>query len=133
MKHLYILFISIILITAPVFGEKPMFAAEQVVERHMTAASGRDLNLLMRDYAADAVLITPDGIYKGTPEIQSAFAQLLSQEPYPVLTMTKQVYADNIGYIVWTMKAGESESVNGSDTFIVRDDKIIVQTVVIFP
>jgi len=106
---------------------------EQIVEHHMAAGNSRNLDEIMRDYADDAILIAPDGVNKGKQAILAAFQQLMTQEPASVIIPTRKVFEGNVGYIVWTMNAGQPNVVHGSDTFIIRDGKIAVQTVVILP
>ncbi|MFO1409722.1 MAG: hypothetical protein U1F06_04995 [Steroidobacteraceae bacterium] len=49
----------------------------------------------------------------------------------PPLVVQQQVYAGEIGYITWTQNAGTPQEVHGSDTFVVRNGRIVAQTVAI--
>ena len=133
MKRQALLFLTIIMTPAFAMAETAIAPAERVVEHHMQAGNNRNLEAMLSDYAADAILVSPDGVVKGKQAIRSAFAKMMTQEPYPVITPDKKIYEGNVGYIVWTANAGQANELHGSDTFILRDGKIVVQTVATFP
>ena len=133
MKHRKLIMIPAIFIAFSVFGQTSVYPTRQVVEHHLNAGNSRNLDEIMLDYADDAILIAPDGVNKGKPAIQAAFQQLFTQDPYPVITLTREVYEGDVGYIVWTMNTGQPGALQGSDTFIIREGKIVVQTVAVLP
>jgi ketosteroid isomerase-like protein len=130
MKLRNLLILSAMLVSTALIGQTPSSTAEKIVQHHITAAEHQNVAEIMLDYADDALLIAPDGIYRGKQAIQGAFENLLNQ-PAPVMTLTRSVYEGDVGFIVWTMNAGQPDAVQGSDTFIIRDGKIAVQTVAI--
>ena len=102
---------------------------EETLQRHLQAFGSGDVDALMADYDEAAVLIMPDGPLRGTAEIRSGFESLLADlPPGSTLEMSKQIVEGEIAYIVWS---GESEKVTipfATDTFVVRDGKIVAQT-----
>jgi hypothetical protein len=125
-------FLPVFCLAAAAAAQTPVSPVQKVVEHHVASGTSQNVAEIMRDYADDALLIAPDGVYKGKQAIQGAFEQLLAQ-PAPDMTITRSVYEDDIGYIYWSMNAGQPGALSGSDTFIVRNGKIKVQTVAIFP
>ncbi len=127
-------------LAAPLLAAVPMagFAApapqtpEQIVNHHLTAAGAGDANAVARDYADDAVLIMPDNTYKGRPAIRSVFEQLLAKKA-PPLVVKRKVFEGDVGYLTWSMNAGKPGEVDGSDTFVVQNGKIVAQTVMMVP
>jgi ketosteroid isomerase-like protein len=111
---------------------------ETIVAHHLASAERGDVDSLMSDYAADAVLITPDTAITGKSAIRAVFERLVGGNSAPggapgVLRVQKQVFRGNVGYLLWVQHAGTPEEVHGSDTFFIRDGKIVAQTVVMLP
>lgn len=109
-------------------------AAKPIVVRHFEIAAHGTLDELMADYAHNAVLIGPDGtLYEGKEQVRAGFAPVMAQEPRPSLNVTTSVFASNVGYLQWTMVDNEGREFRGSDTFVIADGKIVLQTAVMFP
>ena len=105
-----------------------------IVEKHLADSARGDVDEVLSDYADDAVLIGPDGVVKiGKQAIRVEFEALLSPGSGSALTLTNSSYDGRVGYITWTMGSNGNTEVLGSDTFIVEDGKITVQTVVLNP
>jgi hypothetical protein len=101
---------------------------EAVLAHHLEAVGQGNLDEIMADYAADAVLYTPNGPLRGHDEIRPFFASLsenLPKEFWEAFTMVRQDVDGEVAYIVW---AAGSIAPLGTDTFIVRQNKILVQT-----
>ncbi len=110
-------------------------AAQQIVTHHLKVSGKGDVEAVAGDYADNAILILPDAVIRGKKAIRNTFAKLLAPGPSqlaPVVT-EKRVFEENIGYIVWTQNAGKPGEVRGSDTFVVRNGKIVAQTVMMVP
>src|SRR5712692_3091535 len=103
----------------------------QVLRHHVQALSGGKLDELLDDYVDDSVLITPDGTIKGLRDIRAAFEGFLSGLFKPgtyELTLDARYLEGEVAYIIWHAKCASADIVFGTDTFIVRDGKIAVQT-----
>jgi ketosteroid isomerase-like protein len=108
--------------------------ADTIVAHHLASAARGDVDSLMADYAADAVLITPDTAIRGKAAIRAVFQRLVGGNSAPggtqgALQVQKQVFKGNVGYLVWVQQAGTPDEVRGSDTFFFRNGKIVAQTV----
>ncbi len=98
---------------------------------HWQAFGAGDVEAIMADYTEDAVLITPDGTLKGHAQVRSLFAQIFAKMFPPdstSLTLAKQVVEKEIAYIVWSGSSVHYNAPLGTDTFVMRDGKIIAQT-----
>ena len=94
----------------------------RVLERHGAAAEAHDLDAIMADYAEDAVLISPrHGVLHGA-EIRTFFEQPSDLTGFEVITL---LIDDEVAFFTWKTDAVPF----GSDTFVLRDGKIAVQTV----
>ena len=94
----------------------------RVLERHGAAVEANDLDAVMADYAEDAVLISPrHGVLRGS-EIRTFFEHPTDLTGFEVITL---LIDQDVAFLTWTTDAVSF----GSDTFILRDGKIAVQTV----
>jgi ketosteroid isomerase-like protein len=101
---------------------------DEVVRHHFKALGDGDLEEIMTDYAADAVLITAAGVVAGRDAIRGAFGQLLTNMPNIAWTASSQVSASDTVLLEWTADAGAVAVEDGVDTFVVRDGLIQSQT-----
>ena len=109
-------------------------ASEQtlaVLKRHLSAVESKDVDKIMKDYTEESVLFTPEGVVHGPIEIRAffeGFFDSLSPEGLEDFTMMRQDVEGEIAYILW---ASEPYVSVGTDTFIVRDNKIAVQSIAV--
>lgn len=102
-----------------------------VVEHHLEALKAGDVEETLADYTDDSVLIVPGAVLKGLGAIRPAFTQACETLFKPGTFQFELESLDvegEIGFITWhaTFEAGEATF--GTDTFVVRDGKIAVQT-----
>ncbi len=103
---------------------------EKTLLRHWHAFGAGDIEAIMADYA-DALLITPDGALKGHAQIRSLFAQIFANTFPPgktSLNLSKQVVEGEIAYILWSGSSPHYNAPLATDTFLMRDGKIVAQT-----
>ena len=104
---------------------------EKTFLHHWHAFGTGDVEAIMADYAEDAVLITPDGALKGHAQIRSLFAQIFANMFLPdttSLNLAKQVVEGEIAYILWSGSSAHYKAPLATDTFVMRDGKIVAQT-----
>ena len=107
-----------------------MISTKDIIDRHLKAFDEGDLNGILSDYAADAVMFTPDGPLRGPDAMRPLFRALIAEfgKPGAVFTMKQQLVDGNYGYIVWTAETSENVYELATDTFVVRDGKIVAQS-----
>ncbi len=102
---------------------------EETLLKHLQAFGSGDVDAIMADYDEAAVFIMPNGPLWGRDEIRLFFESLVADlPPGSALEVSEQIVEGEIAYIVWS---GESEKLKvpfATDTFIVRDGKIVAQT-----
>jgi hypothetical protein len=128
-KFPHIAFILHLLMTCTFIVGQDIPLAQRIVEHHLKASENANIDEVMSDYADNAILISDGEVIKGKPAIRQTFEQLLLGPAPSPLMVTRSAYEDNLGFIVWTMGNG----LEGSDTFVFENDKIIIQTVALFP
>ncbi|MEO6000236.1 MAG: hypothetical protein ABIN89_25590 [Chitinophagaceae bacterium] len=103
-----------------------------VVMHHLSSFLDNDMKALMSDYTNESVLITQDAIYTGLTEIESYLAGLVIHFPKGKanLELDKIVVRDKLVYIVWHATTPTLQVTLGSDTFIIKEGKIFIQTFV---
>ncbi|MHC3438878.1 nuclear transport factor 2 family protein [Natrialbaceae archaeon A-gly3] len=105
-------------------------ATESVLEHHLEAFTGQDLEAIMADYTEESVVVTNMGTFRGLEEIEGLFADLFeefSQEGSSI-TLDEQTVEDEFAYIVWHAETPENVYEFATDTFHIPDDEIVFQT-----
>jgi len=105
--------------------------ARAILDHQIAAFSAGSADEVLKDFADGAVLITPDEVSKGREAIHAAysamFAGLFQPGTYRFTLDAAQVEGD-IAYIAWRASCATVEVPMGTDTFVVRDGKIVAQT-----
>jgi uncharacterized protein (TIGR02246 family) len=103
---------------------------QEVLDHHMAAFQSNDLDATMSDYTEESILITPDNTSKGLEQIRANFEGAFKAFPRDSITMTvtKTVVNGDIAYIIWEAITPTFKMVYATDTFIIKNGKIIRQT-----
>lgn len=102
--------------------------AGAAMARHLDAFRRLDLDGLLADYAADAVLLLPDGPRRGLGEIRAFFGVFLDTLPEGFLEAFRIRRLEStgaVGFLVWEARPWVEV---GMDTFVVEEGLIRVQT-----
>lgn len=103
--------------------------SEQTLDSHLQAFARGDIEAIMADYAEDAVFYTPDTVLRGKAQIRPLFTELLKNFPPGSDTEVKRRVVDGeLVYIVWSGASPSMRIPFATDTFIIRDGKIVRQT-----
>lgn len=106
-----------------------MRSTKQVVENHLKCFGERDLEGILSDYAPGAILFTPQGPLKGFA-IRELFVALLAEfgKPGTKFSLDHLSVEGDYAYILWTAETADNVYESATDTFIVRDGKIVGQS-----
>ena len=101
-----------------------------VLDHHLEAIHDNDLEAVISDYTDDSMIITPEATLTGLEEIRAFFVAILPAFPTEGTTfvLDKTVVEGEIAYIVWHADTPTLEAPFGTDTFIVKEGKISLQT-----
>jgi ketosteroid isomerase-like protein len=103
-----------------------MTTTREVFDRHVSHQIQGDLDAILTDYAADAIVVGPDGIGSGRDHIRAAYEQVL-----PLLggleVTSLQVQGDVV-YVSFRARNDGAADLVGTDTFVIRDGLIHVHT-----
>lgn len=107
-----------------------MQSTSDVVRQHMRNFYEKDLEGVVSDYAPNAVLFLSGGPLKGLAAIRSFFKAFLAEFSKPGATFSMQEqYADgDYAYILWNAESADNIYEAATDTFFVRNGKIVAQS-----
>ena len=107
-----------------------MASTKDVLDNHLKSFGEGDLKGILSDYAPDAVLFTPEGPLRGADAIRPLFHAMIAEfgKPGAVFSMKQQDVEGEYAYILWTAETADNVYELGTDTFVVRDGKIVAQS-----
>ena len=107
-----------------------MPTTKDVIDQHLQSFYQKDLERLLSDYTMDAVLFVPERPLKGPAAIRPFFENLFSEfsQPGSSFTLNKQLVEDDYGYIAWNAETADHRYEGATDTFVVREGKIVAQS-----
>lgn len=113
--------------------KRPMATIEQtqaVLNRNGAAFASGDLEAILANYADDAVLVRPGCIYRGHEELRQMFRDVLGNMAGLSSSITSVTVGEGIGLMTWTATSAAGRVLQGVDTFVVADDRIVAQSYV---
>jgi hypothetical protein len=107
-----------------------MTTTKDVLDHHLKSFGERDLDGVLSDYAPAAVMFTPEGPLRGTAAMKPLFQALIAEfgKPGAVFNLKQQLVEGDYGYILWTAETADNVYELATDTFVVRDGKIVAQS-----
>jgi len=99
---------------------------------HHLQAFGEGVDAILSDYTEDSVLFTSNGLVRGLEGLRTFFEAFLKNSPPELLAaveLTRQDVKGEVAYIIWK---AEPYIKMATDTFVIRNGKIMVQTFVAF-
>lgn len=101
----------------------------EVWTHHIEAWEARDLTKIVSDYNSDSVLIINGKTFRGRAEIEQVFSQLFTIFDGGVNKIDPATLLGRIVYITWHFTPNGDSEFYGTDTFIIEDGTIAVQTI----
>ncbi len=107
-----------------------MTSTNDVLNHHLKCFGEGELKGLLSDYAPGAVLFLPDGPLRGANAIRPFFQTLFAEfgKPGATFSLKHQSVEGDFACILWTAETTDNVYEVGTDTFIVRDGKIVAQS-----
>ena len=107
-----------------------MKSTKDVIDHHLGAFAERDLTGVLSDYATDAVLFTQNEPLRGMDAIRPLFQAMITEfgKPGATFNLEEQFVEGDHAYILWTAETADNVYELGTDTFVVRDGKIVAQS-----
>jgi ketosteroid isomerase-like protein len=107
-----------------------MKSTKDVIDNHLSAFAERDLKGVLSDYAPGAVFFTQKGPLKGVDAIRPLFQGMIQEfgKPGATFNLEEQFVEGDHAYILWTAETADNVYELGTDTFVVREGKIVAQS-----
>jgi ketosteroid isomerase-like protein len=107
-----------------------MSSTQSVLDHHLEMFGEGDLDGIMEDYATDAVFVSSDGVLEGPEEIRAMYVDLLGEfdDPSVSFSLEQQLVEDDYAYIRWTAETPANVYEFASDTFVIKDGEIVMQS-----
>ena len=107
-----------------------MLSTSDVLNHHLTCFGEGNLEGILTDYSSDAVLFMPAGPLKGPDAMKPAFQSLFADfaKPGASFAMHQQCIDGDYAYIVWSAETADNVYEVATDTFVVRNGKIVAQS-----
>ena len=107
-----------------------MPTTNDVLDQHLKCFADNDLAGVLADYSSDAVFFTPGEPLRGRDAIKPFFHALLSEfaKPGASFSMRQQSVDGEYAYILWSAETADNSYESATDTFVVRDGKIVAQS-----
>ena len=134
--------------TADTAGDIAVDSAQVILDRHVAEMKAGNLEGVMADYADDALVIAPQGIvpgeanvagfnvFDGKANISKLFAVLTNKDNaagMASMTVTYEPKGSDATLMHWVQFKGTPQELSGSDVFVIRNGKVISQTVLVNP
>jgi hypothetical protein len=102
----------------------------EVVEHHNKALNSGNLEETLLDYKEDSFIMTPGGLVSGLKAIREFFDANIKGHLPPETKMKYHTVTSNgkLGYTRWEATSPYVTYLMGSDTFIVENGKIVMQS-----
>jgi ketosteroid isomerase-like protein len=107
--------------------------------RHVASFQRADIDGVISDFADDAILITPEGIFEGKDRIRSVYEALFNEfgnmaaGDSPGFELEDMHTQGNLLFITWHAVSRNHEYPFGTDTFVIDDNLIRRQTIAYSP
>lgn len=106
-------------------------STESVVDHHLSSFVSGNLDEIMEDFTDESILLGPTATLRGRDAIRSLFAEFFETLFRPgsyTLTVDRQEIVGELAYIVWRSENEDADVTLGTDTWLVRNGKIVYQT-----
>ena len=119
---------------------------EQVVKDHVASMKTGNVDAVMRDYAANTVVITPPGlvptqrpatgpgVYSGIANARKVFVVLTGKGSIAgirAMETSVEPLGGDVALLHWVQFKGTPKQVSGTDVFVVRGGKVVVQDIIV--
>ena len=107
-----------------------MASTKDVLDHHLKAFDQGDINGVLSDYAPEAIFFTKNGALKGVERIRPLFEALIGEfgKPRATFNMKQQLVEGDYAYILWAAETADNVYELATDTFVVREGKIVAQS-----
>jgi|SRR6516225_464218 hypothetical protein len=106
---------------------------QAVLNHHLSAFVENNLDEIMKDFTEESEVWLAEGPLKGLAQITGFFTSIFPLFPsgQTQLNLTQMIVKDEMAYIAWNADSPQAHVPIGSDSFLVKNGKILFQTAVV--
>lgn len=101
---------------------------QAVLNRNGAAFAQGDLEAILANYAEDAVILRPGRTYRGHDEIRGMFHDVLANMEGLTSSITSLTVDSGLALMTWTATSVSGRVLQGVDTFVVANERIVAQS-----
>ena len=102
----------------------------EVLEDHLALRKGSNLDDdIRRNYDPDVILLSLTAARRGHAGVRAMAAELQSDCAGTDYEYDEVLVNDDVGMLVWSARCPQGTITDGTDSYVVRDGRIAVQTV----
>ena len=107
-----------------------MATTQEVFDHHVQGFVERSVPMVLEDFTEDSAVIVNGQLFEGLDQIGAVFTQVFSELPADCdFALTECIVRDRFVYILWNAESDTHVYEFVTDTFVVEDGKITLQTV----
>ncbi len=111
-------------------SQSPLRSAKEVLDDHLREGQEGSVEAdLSRNYAEDLVVLTSSGIYHGHDGLRQLAEKLRNELPNSVFEYRTRLVEGDVGFVEWTGHGDSSYVDDGADSYVIRNGKIVAQTI----
>lgn len=101
-----------------------------VFDSHLALRLANDVEGdIAQNYSHDVVLMTCTGTFHGHDGVRASAGELAGYLPEAKFTYVLRMVEGDVAFLVWTGQSEKGTVRDGVDTFVVREGKIVAQTI----
>ncbi|WNG25131.1 nuclear transport factor 2 family protein [Cystobacter fuscus] len=120
-------FLAALTLSAPALAAAP--STQEVWQHHIKAWADQDVAAITSDYTDSSILILNNQVIRGKAGIARAFSQLFQIFSTGQNQLDQPTINGRIIYLTWRYTPKNENAFFGSDTFVVENGKIQIQTI----
>src|SRR5687767_15489870 len=107
-----------------------MRSTQEVLDHHLECFGRGDLDGVLADYSSTAVMFTPTGALRGPAAMRPVFQAIFAEfgKPGTSFSMKHLSVDGDYAYILWSAETADNVYEMGTDTFVVRDERILAHS-----
>lgn len=107
-----------------------MRSTQEVLDHHLDCFGRGDVDGILADYSATAVMFTPTGALKGPAAMRPVFEAIFKEfgQTGTSFALTHRSVEGEFAYLLWNAETADNVYEMGTDTFVVRNDRIVLQS-----
>jgi hypothetical protein len=107
-----------------------MATTRDVIANHNRRFREGNVDGILEDFADSAIVFTPSGPLKGRSEIRKFFEDVVAEFGKPGASIERHTesFDGDYYYVTWSAETPDNSYELATDTFVVRDGRIVMQS-----